>query len=340
MKRFTAFLTWCWILGFLGLASGTVDEPLANGTFDSDLTGWSLFPEPLSEEEYVSWDEGSSGALLLPYDNGADSPPDTNSVLSQEFLIPDNMALLSFDVVVNTYQPGFETDVLSVTIDGNLIYEFSSSQVNQAALDDDPLVTNKYIDGYGLVQMASYQTTVETIITQYAGENVELIFSLFNDNGDDCITHVVINNVELLADTTPPTVNVGGILELWPPNHKYHTFSLSDFVSCMDNVDGEIDPDLSGRILSIYSDEPEDINGNGDGSTTDDIVILNDCSFKVLAERQGSGNGRVYGITFEIADQQGNLTQATFTLGVPHDQSGDPPVDSGASAGYTVVNDP
>ena len=339
MKRFTAFFTWCWMLGFVGLASATVDEPLENGTFDSSLTGWSVFPEPLAEEEYVSWDEASSGVLLLPYSDGTEYPPDTtNSILSQEFLIPAEMVLLSFDVTLNTLNPGFETDVLSVTLDNDLIYQFTSSQVNQAALDDDPLVTNKYIDGNGLVQQASYQTTVETIITQYAGGNVELIFRLLNDNVDNCITHVVIDNVELLPDTTPPTVEVGEILELWPPNHKYHTFSLSDFVSVMDNVDGQIDADQSGKILSIYSDEPEDINGNGDGSTDDDIVIINDSTFMVLAERQGSGNGRVYGITFEIADQHGNLTQAVFHLGVPHDQSGDPPVDGGASAGYTVYN--
>ena len=335
MKRFTTFFTWCLILGFISLAFGTADEPLQNGTFDSSLTGWSVFPEALSEEEYVSWDEASSGVLLAPYDNGAEYPPDTNSILSQEFFIPAEMVLLSFDVTINTLNPGFETDILSVTIDDDLTYQFSSSQVNQAALDEDPLVTSKYIED-GLVQMASYQTTVETIITQYAGGNVELIFSLLNDNIDNCITHVVIDNVELLADTTPPTVEVGETLELWPPNHKYRTFNLSDFVSVTDNVDGQIDADQSGQIISIYSDEPEDVDGNGDGSTDDDIIILSDSTFMVLAERQGSGNGRVYGITFEIADEQGNLTQTVFTLGVPHDQSGDPPVDSGASAGYTV----
>ena len=56
----------------------------------------------------------------------------------------------------------------------------------------------------------------------------------------------------------------------------------------------------------------------------------------VRAERQGSSNGRVYGVSFEVVDNCGNVAPATCFVGVPHDQLGNPPVDDGAAAGYSV----
>jgi hypothetical protein len=141
----------------------------------------------------------------------------------------------------------------------------------------------------------------------------------------------------VLTDTTPPEVTCAEMDILWPANHDYVTYSLSDLVeSVIDETDGELDVDELGKIVSIASDEPEDAKGGGDGNTTDDIVILDDTTFKVRAERMGSGNGRVYSITFEIADAAGNVATATCTVGVPKSQNGNAPVDDGAEAGYSV----
>lgn len=140
-----------------------------------------------------------------------------------------------------------------------------------------------------------------------------------------------------VSDTTAPVVTVQPMLMLWPPNHQYATFDLGRCIaSISDACDGSITSSASGKIVSIYSDEPEDVNGGGDGATTNDIVILDDTHFQVRAERQGGSDGRVYGIAFTITDASGNSTQATCYVGVPHDQSGDPPIDSGAGSGYTV----
>jgi hypothetical protein len=115
------------------------------------------------------------------------------------------------------------------------------------------------------------------------------------------------------------------------------TFNLSDCVSAIsDNCSQSIDPDVAGQILSVYSDEPEDATGNGDGATLEDIVILGNSQVQIRAEREGTGNGRVYGITFAIPDNAGNSAEAVCTIGVPHDQSGAAPVDDGPTAGYTV----
>jgi len=126
-------------------------------------------------------------------------------------------------------------------------------------------------------------------------------------------------------------------LVLWPPNHKYRAFTLADCtVSAVDDCAGELNVNLSGAIVSIYSDEPEDVDGNGDGHTPEDIVILGTASFMVRAERQGAGNGRVYGVTMTVTDGSGNSTLTTCFVSVPHDQSGDPAIDDGLTAGYSA----
>jgi len=141
-----------------------------------------------------------------------------------------------------------------------------------------------------------------------------------------------------VVDTTPPEVIVGDMKLLWPPNHKYQTLTLADCnVQVVDACAGELDVNAAGRILSIYSDEPEDATGEGDGHTTADIALLGASTFEVRVERQGGGNGRVYGIHFEVTDPAGNKTDALCFVGVPHDQSGKPPIDDGPDAGYTVT---
>jgi hypothetical protein len=137
-----------------------------------------------------------------------------------------------------------------------------------------------------------------------------------------------------VVDTLPPEA-VPLSLALWPPNHQYDTLRLSDCARLVDACAGELDIDALGRILSIYSDEPE--NANGDGNTVNDIVIVDDSTFRLRVERRGGGNGRVYGVTFEAMDSAGHRIEDTCLVSVPHDQSGAPAVDDGAAVGYTVT---
>jgi hypothetical protein len=315
MKKVTVFIGLMAFLGAAGLVQAAVDEPLVNRTFDAGLEGWSVFPE----QDFVIWDKDTQSALLLPYTEEEDGVGDTNSILSQSFLMPINAVELSFDVTMITEGPGCETDILEVTINDDPIYELRSSQVNGAAFNGDSNVKYKLIDQNNLLQYAVYETTFKTKISNFCGSNVNLVFTLHNENNDDCTTSVRIDNVY-----------VGGMKdELWPPNHKYH-LELCDLINIPDD-------NLSVRITSIYSDEPEDVDGNGDGNTTDDIVIEDDSSFWVRAERQGASNGRVYGIAYVVVDQDEIITnKGIFLLGVPHSQSGDPPLDDGPGAGYIV----
>jgi len=139
-----------------------------------------------------------------------------------------------------------------------------------------------------------------------------------------------------VADTTPPTITMNGQTpSMWPPNHAYHTFNVTDFVtSASDNCDASVNVG-SVYITSVTSDEAE--NGNGSGNTVNDIVIAANCkSVQLRAERDAGGDGRVYTIHFKVKDSSGNFTTASARVVVPRNP-GDTPVDSGAH--YTVTSD-
>ena len=70
--------------------------------------------------------------------------------------------------------------------------------------------------------------------------------------------------------------------------------------------------------VSVESNEPD--NGEDDGNTVNDIVINNDFTFKLRAERSGSGTGRIYTITYAVTDPCGNMTMVTATVTVPLSQ--------------------
>ena len=95
-------------------------------------------------------------------------------------------------------------------------------------------------------------------------------------------------------------------LTIFPAGTYYYYVIVSD----------NVDPNVSVTLVSVTSNEPDD--GLGDGDTADDIVILDDLTFNLRAERSGTGEGRVYTITYQATDACGNSTIATATVTVPH----------------------
>lgn len=134
-----------------------------------------------------------------------------------------------------------------------------------------------------------------------------------------------------------PTINlITNSVTMWPPNHQYQTFNVSDFVSSANAGCGGGDITNSVVIQSVSSDEPEDNASGGDGNTLNDIVIAANCkSVQLRRERDGGLNGRVYTITFKVTDAFGNTATATVKVNVPINNGGTA-VDNGAAAGYTV----
>jgi len=135
-----------------------------------------------------------------------------------------------------------------------------------------------------------------------------------------------------VEDHEAPVITTNGLTPvLSPPNHAYHTFNVTDFVTAVsDNCDSL---GVSNVVIQkVTSDEA--VNADGDGDTIDDIVIAADCkSVQVRAERANNGDGRVYTITFKVTDSSGNVGTKTSKIHVPKN-AGVPVVDSGPN--YTV----
>lgn len=135
----------------------------------------------------------------------------------------------------------------------------------------------------------------------------------------------------------PVQIIVRPSAELWPPNHTMRAFRLSDCAVVNATSGLPINLDQNGRITYIYSDEPEDAHGGGDGDTLQDIVITGPSSFQLRGESEGGGTGRAYGVNFDVRDNSGVPVGHGFCrFLVPRDGSGRPVTDEGPSAGYTV----
>lgn len=108
----------------------------------------------------------------------------------------------------------------------------------------------------------------------------------------------------------PPSLEVSVSPDtLWPANHKYVTVQATFVVSADTS---------SVALLSVTSNEPD--NGDDDGDTINDIVIFDDLSFDLRAERSGIGTGRVYTITYQATNTCGNSTIEYATVTVPLSQ--------------------
>jgi hypothetical protein len=142
-------------------------------------------------------------------------------------------------------------------------------------------------------------------------------------NEAQCTTTVMV------LDRAAPEVTVRGLEGSWPPNHQYRTVSLEECgIKVRDVCAGTQVGVESAFITCVTSDEAED--GPGDGHTGADVVLVDERTVKLRAERSGTGDGRVYRIHFRVRDAAGNETAAVCNAAVPHDRRGGAPgVDNG-----------
>jgi photosystem II stability/assembly factor-like uncharacterized protein len=116
-----------------------------------------------------------------------------------------------------------------------------------------------------------------------------------------------------VKDTESPVVSAATVDKpsLWPPNHQMEAITVN--YTATDNCGVNC-------TLSVTSNEP--INGQGDGDTAPDWVIVDAHHVLLRAERSGKGNGRVYTITVTCKDGANNTVVKTVTVQVPKNQSG------------------
>ncbi len=130
------------------------------------------------------------------------------------------------------------------------------------------------------------------------------------------------------APNSPPDVSsvYASPCVLWPPNGALVPIQ----------VKGVTDPDgdpVSITITSIQQDEP--VLTPGLDTTAPDGVIQNGVAAFVRSERLGTGNGRVYKISFTASDgKPGGTAKGVIYVTVPHDQDFSTAVDDGPITGY------
>ncbi|HEX5494982.1 MAG TPA: thrombospondin type 3 repeat-containing protein [Mycobacteriales bacterium] len=117
---------------------------------------------------------------------------------------------------------------------------------------------------------------------------------------------------------------------LWPPNHQRAAVAVS----------GATDPDpgdtVSLAIDAVSQDEP--VTGTGSGRTGPDGGLTDPMSGSawVRAERDRTGDGRVYRLHVTATDQAGLTCQAVVTVSVPRDRR-HPATDSAAASYDSLV---
>ena len=161
--------------------------------------------------------------------------------------------------------------------------------------------------------------TVTLTVTDEAGQT------------DSCTSSVSVQ------DVTAPAISTGSTT-LWPPDH---TLRAVDAADCELVVTDACTTSLArgdGALVAAWSDEVDDTQGVGDGSTTGDIRFTSATAVDLRAERQGGGNGRVYTLLWEVEDDAGNVAEATCPVHVPHDRSSDLATDDGEASGTWVDN--
>jgi hypothetical protein len=101
---------------------------------------------------------------------------------------------------------------------------------------------------------------------------------------------------------------------LWAPDHRMVAATIVGVTDKLGEGSGVVI-----NIDSIYQDEPT--SGLGSGDMAVDATILNPGTFLLRAERAGTGDGRVYHITFTATDGDGGRCSNVVTVCVPHDQA-------------------
>ncbi|WP_390881327.1 OmpL47-type beta-barrel domain-containing protein [Bacillus bingmayongensis] len=145
-----------------------------------------------------------------------------------------------------------------------------------------------------------------------------------SDEGVHTLTYWSVDNAgnteqfhtkTIKLDKTAPVLNISlDKTTIWPPNHKMVPITAT--INASDDTSG-INSVVLTSITSnetLQSDDIQNANYNKPISGSTD-------SFELRANRLGSGNGRIYTVTYTAMDNTGNVTTKTVTVTVPHDQS-------------------
>ncbi|HEX6656860.1 MAG TPA: cadherin-like domain-containing protein, partial [Ilumatobacter sp.] len=143
-------------------------------------------------------------------------------------------------------------------------------------------------------------------------------YTIEDDSGSQATATVSIT-VTCVNDAPDCSAATPSVAQLWPPDHRIVPITVNGVT----DVDSTT---ITITITSVEQDEPT--NKLGDGDTDLDGSGIGTETARVRAERSGKGDGRVYEIGFTASDGAGGTCSGSVLVGVPHDDDGQPAVDS------------
>lgn len=199
--------------------------------------------------------------------------------------LPTSIALSG----VNLYLAGGEGDLVATDLRTLREVERITIPGKTDYLDFAIAVWGRTIHGTGIVPVDSSLPAVHAFQPRPAGRSDAFLVRVDFNQPPDCSAAVV----------SPST--------LWPPNGRMVPIAIT----------GATDPDGDPVLIAfttIHQDEPLTKKGEPDATG------LQISRPSIRADRAGSGDGRVYHITFEASDPVGAACTGTVTVCVPHDQ--------------------
>lgn len=163
--------------------------------------------------------------------------------------------------------------------------------------------------------------------TGTGGVGTDTIKATFVDGtGATQTSNTAVKNWVRPPNTPPDVSHACPSLDcIWPPNHKFVPITIG----CVTDAEG--DP-ITIVVTSITSDEPTATIKGAGGAVVHvaDATGVGTNTANVRAERSGTGDGRVYEITFSASDGKASSI-GKVRVKVPHDQSDKtcPAVDNG-----------
>lgn len=190
-----------------------------------------------------------------------------------------------------------------------------SVNVDWATLDGTAKAPSDYQASSGVVTIPAGQTSA-TITVPVNGDAIDegdetFGVMLSGARGADIDDALAVGTILDDDQPAPPSLDCSAVSAgpdlLWPPNHKLRQVSLTG-----------LDSSVALAITAVTQDEA--LNGLGDGDTAPDATRgATPAGVWLRAERAGSGDGRVYRISFSGSDPLGRTCRGSVTVEVPHD---------------------
>jgi len=280
-----------------------------NGIWDVDTSDITANPTWFYDDNIVCGEEVQHLAILEVEDDLGNTDVDDETVLIRINL--NNHPPVADGDPTDSYPNYYVTPGEVVVLDASQSYDPDEGQ-------GDWLINWDWdLDNDGIFE-ATGETYEFLVPDDWAPGSLHTVTLKVTDNGSWASACGGIPN---LTDETTIVLTVGmgmecvnaepSLSKLWPPNHDMVPINIIGVADQAGNPT-EI------MITAITQDEP--VNGLGDGDTSPDGEGVGTSTAFARAERSGTGNGRVYEITFLSTDGSGARCEGAVNVYVPHDK--------------------